>query len=415
MCAFDIVVLLILGGMTFRGGLSGIISQVASIISVIAGWYVSTRYFSYALPYFAKWPEWQKPISMLAVFIVAFLAIKIIALFFQRFISFAHMKEFDRQMGALLGLVKGLIVCIVLTYIAVIACEKTKNAVVESQSGKYITMVILKIEQLLPDQFKEYLAENNIRYFSEIVKDTGLLEKATLGTEIQSIKDRLRKSGIVSENTDPAPVSNNSQTKESDDSSAMRLSSYSFTQEKEPAQSSFWPFSSGSSGTNTQNSQNTTANKISQNSQNNQDTPNTQNNQTVLNTQNTTVYQNNSSYLNGSAYQGNSSDSSSARFLDGTGYQNISSYQNRSDYSSGSGYQNNSSWQNRPEDQVDTNTQSASNYQNTQVYQNVPTYQNSVQNPSSNNLRITDETNRYSSADFTERTSTAPINVAPSF
>lgn len=447
MCAFDIVVLLILIGMTFRGGLSGIISQIASILSIIAGWYVSTRYFSIAMPYFAKWPEWQKPISILAIFIVSFLAVKIVSIFLQRFISLAHMKEFDRQMGALLGLVKGIVVCIVLTYIAVIASEKTKNAVVESESGKYITMVILKIEELLPEKFKVFLDENNIKYFSDIVKDTGLLEKSSLSKEIQSIKNKLRSTGAVSSAVESSNgtsgSANGNGTSEPSGATGTNLSGSSYAQK--PAQSpetsagsksswqSFWPFSSSSSEKTVQNTQNGQDAQNIQTPQNIQNAQNFSNDPNVLsasngyngdNAINTQSIQNGSNVQSAGYIATSPSYQNPQNNLDSLSIQNsVSSQiaplsaanqriaQAQSDpYGYDNQYMNSSSWRNGYNGNSSASALDLSDQVN-RASQAVLNSSNAVEE----SLNIVDDMKRYSSANFTERTTTSPVSVAPSF
>lgn len=418
MCAFDIVVLLILIGMTFRGGLSGIISQIASIFSIIAGWYVSTRYFSVAMPYFAKWPEWQKPISILAVFIVSFLAVKIVSIFLQRFISLAHMKEFDRQMGALLGLVKGVVVCIVLTYIAVIASEKTKNAVVESESGKYITMVILKIEGLLPEKFKEFLDENNIKYFSDIVKDTGLLEKSSFSKEIQSVKAKLRSTGAVSSAVESSNVtsdalnnngnsggSGSANTKQSDSSYAQKPQQNSENVSSKSIWGSFRSFSSS------------TANFLD-NGRSVQNAQSTQNIQTVQGVQGVQDSQNAGYAATSSSYQNSQNN------LDPLSIQNSVSYQKaplsaanqriaqaQSDpYGYDNQYMNSSSWRDGYNGNASASTLDLGDQVN-RVNQAALDLQNSAEG----SLKIIDDMKHYSGTNFTERPTTSPVSVAPSF
>ena len=99
---FDLFVIVVAVLMTFWGGMRGVVSQVTSILSWLVSWYVATHYYSFAARFINQDSEWRVPASMIITFIVTALAIRLASNFIKQIISFAGLREFDRQMGALL-------------------------------------------------------------------------------------------------------------------------------------------------------------------------------------------------------------------------------------------------------------------------------------------------------------------------
>ena len=69
-------------------------------------------------------PPWNTFIAMFILFIVTSLGIWIAFGFVKRWIEQWHLKTFDKQAGALLGALKGALLCIVITLFAVTLLER---------------------------------------------------------------------------------------------------------------------------------------------------------------------------------------------------------------------------------------------------------------------------------------------------
>ena len=63
------------------------------------------------------------------------------------------LKEFDRQVGALLGLAKGVLLCTVITLLAVtIVSDQQRQQIYNSRSGYYISVLLQKVQPVLPPE-----------------------------------------------------------------------------------------------------------------------------------------------------------------------------------------------------------------------------------------------------------------------
>jgi len=68
------------------------------------------------------------------------------------------LKEFDRQVGALVGLVKGVLLCVLITLFAVALLDEPKRkSIVNSRSGYYIAVLLDKAHPIMPDQVQDIL------------------------------------------------------------------------------------------------------------------------------------------------------------------------------------------------------------------------------------------------------------------
>ena len=70
----------------------------------------------------------------------------------------AKLKEFDQQLGAVFGLIKGVVLCVVITFFAVtLLGEDLRRKVIDSRSGLYIARLIDRADRLMPHEIHEFL------------------------------------------------------------------------------------------------------------------------------------------------------------------------------------------------------------------------------------------------------------------
>jgi len=173
---FDIIVLTLLGGLTFWGGISGIIAQITSIISLVLSIYVGSHYGEIVASKLPIQEEWQRNlVALVLLFFGTMIVVHILLKFFQKFINLVHLKEFNRQLGALFGFLKGILLCLLITFICVVATEKTCSLIQMSKSGPYFVIAISYFEKYVPgdkafqevlqkgfERFKQIAAEHNM-------------------------------------------------------------------------------------------------------------------------------------------------------------------------------------------------------------------------------------------------------------
>jgi len=121
------------------------------------------HFSAFLAPYFRAQEPWNRFLAMFVLFVVTALAVWIVFRFISGLIERVKLKEFDRQMGALFGLAKGSLLCIVITFFAVTLGEATRHMVLTSYSGNAIARITRHAVPILPEDvrtnFGKYIDE----------------------------------------------------------------------------------------------------------------------------------------------------------------------------------------------------------------------------------------------------------------
>ena len=162
---FDIVVLAILVLSVFWGGMRGVISQIATIASWGLSWIISARYYTVVAKMTPLSETGSAVAAPVVTFVICAIVISIAFRFLKRMVSLAGLREFDRQAGALFGAVKGALLCMLITFFAVIISDKTRDFVNNSKSGPFFVSIIGQVQEYFPesklkDKFREIAVHN---------------------------------------------------------------------------------------------------------------------------------------------------------------------------------------------------------------------------------------------------------------
>ena len=222
---YDLVVLVALVVMTFWGGMRGVISQIASILSWVASWYVATHYYSVAARFIDADAPWRIPAATVVTFIASALAIRLASTFLRRMISLAGLSEFDRQMGALFGLAKGALLILLATYFALLLSERAQTTINASRSGPYVVMALRYVQERVPqtEPTKDF---ESIADEVEEQSETKT-ESMSIAQQVASLREKLIKNGFLS-NTATQIVEETEKTTEQGARSAASKESQSF-------------------------------------------------------------------------------------------------------------------------------------------------------------------------------------------
>lgn len=191
MQTYDVIMLVIMGLSVAFGFFKGFAWQIASVAAFVVSYFVSVQFSGTVAEYFGI----NEFVAMFVLFICTALAIWIGYGVVNKNIEQFQLKSFDRQIGAIIGLGTGIILCLVVTFFAVMLGEEMGRKVVKSKSGKYITKVIHKLDGLLPDQIQEKVDP----YLEKLDKElddarTSVEENPTLGDDknlVDTFKDSL--------------------------------------------------------------------------------------------------------------------------------------------------------------------------------------------------------------------------------
>jgi len=154
---YDICMLVVLVGTTVFGAWKGMAWQVASSASLVLSYAVALKFSSQFAHFFGKQEPLNRFMAMLVLYLgtslVIWLAFRIVA----NFINRVRLREFDRQMGALFGAAKGVLLCVAITFFAVTLSTKARAAVLQSRSGYYIALLLNRADAVMPRELHEVL------------------------------------------------------------------------------------------------------------------------------------------------------------------------------------------------------------------------------------------------------------------
>jgi membrane protein required for colicin V production len=153
---YDIVMLVVLIGATLFGAVKGFAWQLASITSIVVSYLVAYHFREPLSQSIQADPPWNRFLAMLILYVGTSLVIWVAFRMVSRTIDRFKLKEFDRQIGAMFGLAKGALYCILITLFAVTLLGETiREQVVQSKSGRYIAQVLDRSESIIPAEIQE--------------------------------------------------------------------------------------------------------------------------------------------------------------------------------------------------------------------------------------------------------------------
>ncbi|MGL6197004.1 MAG: CvpA family protein [Thermoguttaceae bacterium] len=165
---FDIIALVLLCGLFLRGIMRGMIAQLASLASLVISWIAASKFNGVISPYITAEPPLNKVVAMLIIFAAVTITIWLLQNLISNVISAIRLKKYDRLCGGVLGVVKGVFFCLIITFFCVVLSKRSCDAVINSQSGRYFVHGIEKISLFLPDDVGE-LVKKNLELFRDTV------------------------------------------------------------------------------------------------------------------------------------------------------------------------------------------------------------------------------------------------------
>ncbi len=203
---YDAVMLAVLIFATVWGFWKGMAWQITSLAAIVVSGMVAIHFSGPLAPIFSDRQPWNRFIAMFVLYLLTSFTIWIIFHFVAGFIDRVKLKEFDRQMGALFGVAKGVLFCVVITFFAVTLSENLRQTVLGSFSGRAIAVLIKNATPVLPrevtDVLGKYIEELDRRLDPNEPSDGGLLDRvkphgdppqgADPGEILDDIRDDLR-------------------------------------------------------------------------------------------------------------------------------------------------------------------------------------------------------------------------------
>jgi membrane protein required for colicin V production len=158
MQTYDLIMLAVLVAATIFGARKGLAWQIASLASIFASYFIAYKFREPVAQMIQTAPPWNTFLAMLIVYLAASLLIWLAFRFVSEVINRVRLKEFDTHAGAVLGLARGALWCVIITLFAfTLLGEREKQAIVGSRSGYYIALLLDKAGPLMPTEVHDVL------------------------------------------------------------------------------------------------------------------------------------------------------------------------------------------------------------------------------------------------------------------
>jgi len=160
MQTYDLVMLAVLAAATLFGFWKGLAWQIASLASLVASYFLALKFADRLAPMVSQHAPWNKFLAMLIIYAGASAAIWMIYRIIGGAIDRVKLNEFDRQMGALVGFAKGVLLCIAITFFAVtLLGQVQRDKIVASKSGQYIVQILDKADAVAPPEIDDVIGD----------------------------------------------------------------------------------------------------------------------------------------------------------------------------------------------------------------------------------------------------------------
>lgn len=159
MGAYDTIVLVIILATTFIGWRKGLATQLASILSIVASFMVAVRFREPLAAHIDAEAPWNRFAAMLVLYLGTSLVIWIAFRQVRTSIEKMKLGEFDRQLGAIFGGLKGVVIAGMVTMFAfTLLQEPQRRMIIDSQSGVWIAKFMHKATAIMPAELRRFVA-----------------------------------------------------------------------------------------------------------------------------------------------------------------------------------------------------------------------------------------------------------------
>jgi membrane protein required for colicin V production len=154
---YDIAMLAVLGLATLMGVWKGMAWQLASLGSLILSYFLALRFSSQLAPIFGSTASWNRFVAMLVIYlatsVVVWLGFRVVA----RFMDKIKLRDFDHQVGALFGFVKGVLLCLAITFFLLGLSDALRDHILATKSGHYMALFLNKADAIMPPEIHRVL------------------------------------------------------------------------------------------------------------------------------------------------------------------------------------------------------------------------------------------------------------------
>ncbi|WP_437188473.1 CvpA family protein [Planctomicrobium sp. SH668] len=156
---FDLLALGVLIFFALRGAMRGFIYQIASLAGIVLCFVFADAVSAAAGPYVHLDPPMNNWVIMLGSYLGFTLLCFLAARMLNDFLEKCKLKEFDRHLGFIFGLVKGVLLVLIATFFIVTVSQSARAALKNSYTGRYCAILMDRLEPILPKRLHVALEE----------------------------------------------------------------------------------------------------------------------------------------------------------------------------------------------------------------------------------------------------------------
>ena len=169
---YDIIMLVVLVGAVLFGMWKGFAWQVASVAAIFVSYFVALTFSTPVAALIDAEEPWDRFIAMFGLFLGTSLAVWIAFGFIKSRIEKMKLTTWDRHGGAILGGLKGALLCLVITFFAVtLLGPKQKEAICNSHSGRFMAKTIGNLSAIMPTEVHAVLKPHLDKLSTELQKN----------------------------------------------------------------------------------------------------------------------------------------------------------------------------------------------------------------------------------------------------
>lgn len=181
---YDVFMLIVLAAAILWGAWKGLAWQVASLASIALSYFVALNFRQHLAGVINASPPWNIFLAMLILFLGTGLVVWVGFNLLSELIERVKLKEFDRQLGALFGAAKGVLLCVLITLFAVtLLGDAQRQAICNSRSGYYIAVLLDRADAVIPQELHQVLDP----YINQLDRTVGQPQKPTSAWKLPTL------------------------------------------------------------------------------------------------------------------------------------------------------------------------------------------------------------------------------------
>ena len=144
------------------------VSQIVSVASYFVCWIVASRFGSLVAPTIPLEAPWDQVVAIAVVFLITLIAIRFAYTALEKLIKDWHLQKLNKVLGGLLGFTKGLLLCLIITFFAVMLSETSRAVVFNSKTGSHLVQLITRIGLFVPKDSYEFVHTQFAQFHSKV-------------------------------------------------------------------------------------------------------------------------------------------------------------------------------------------------------------------------------------------------------